>query len=174
MPDGWRPATAADISRFTVNARLLSRLNQQGRADLERREVEALTKYAAVMIHDSGAFMSVYVAQNRGTKFSKGVGLTEVERDAYWRLMSKNMVDAAPANDKPKLGLTWMDTTDLPHETALSLIWQQEDLRGTTIWTSPMFFSETHAVLVMHANAPPNEEAGLDGLNVVGRSFRFE
>jgi hypothetical protein len=117
----------------------------------------------AVLIHESGAWMSVHVHKNPGLRYSSGVGMTDVERDAFWRVMSKSLVDAAPVG-----------TTDLPHWTALSFIYRQDDLRGTTIWTSLTFFSETHMVVVAHGGTPPNEEAGLDGLDLVGPTFRFE
>jgi hypothetical protein len=128
----------------------------------------------AVLIHESGAWMSVHVHKNPGLRYSSGVGMTDVERDAFWRVMSKSLVDAAPVGNKPQVSLVWLDTTDLPHWTALSFIYRQDDLRGRTIWTSLTFFSETHMVVVAHGGTPPNEEAGLDGLDLVGPTFRFE
>jgi hypothetical protein len=175
VPEGWRPATGADWSRFSMNAWVMDRMNERDRAYFVAQGRADLARYHAVLIHQTGAWMDVKIAvsQGQGAMFRRGQGLTDIERDFLWRSYEKALVDAAPATDKPRYSLEYMDLADYGPNTALSLIMTKMDRRGTTRWNLLGFLSETHIVTVSIGTVERSSDV-IDGLDLIGRTFRFE
>jgi hypothetical protein len=173
VPEGWRPATSADWTRFSVNAGIIDRMNEWERAQFARQGRTELSRYHAVLIHSTRAWMDVKIAESQGAMFRKGQGLTDIESDFLWRSYEKALVDAAPVTDKPKYSLEYMDLADYGANTAISLILTKMDRRGTTRWNLLGFVSETHIVTVSIGTVERSSDV-IDGLDLIGRTFRFE
>jgi hypothetical protein len=133
MPDGWRPATASDWTRFELNERPLVRLNEQGRRHFESQGRAEIERYPAVLISSKGAWIDVQVSPNRGAKYQKGYRLTDVERDALWHSLERALKEHAVATDKPTFRLISLDVNDCGNNTALAAVFWRTDLRGDWI-----------------------------------------
>jgi hypothetical protein len=175
VPERWQPATAADWSRFTVNQRTFQKLTQQGRQNFETAGAKDMATFTAVFIHNTGAFMGVFTTENKGgVKFSKGYTLSDVERDNIWHAFEKAMSASSAAADKPRLTRESLGLVEFDQAPALAMVFTQEDNRGKNLWSSLTFHSETHTVIVMHGTTPDRASDGRDGLDTLGRTFRFE
>jgi hypothetical protein len=174
IPAGWRRVTAADATRLEINQRTVSRLNEQGRRALEERLGADLAKSPGGLTNEAGAWVSVAVTPNSGTRYAQGYQLTPRERDALWRVFARTMADRAPEGNKPVLTLRTLEIRDYPGGAARVLSYAQEDLMGTVIWTQVRFFTEGSAVVLLHAATAENPANGLEGLEAMAQSFRWE
>ena len=173
IPAGWRRVTAADATRLDVHQHTVSRLSGQGRRTFEERFGADLAKSPGGLTNEAGAWISVAVAPNPGTRYARGSQLSPRERDALWRVFARTMADRAPDGNKPVLTLRALELRDYPGGTARVLSYAQEDQMGPVIWTQVRFFTEGSAVALLHAATAENTTNGQDGLEAIARSFRF-
>jgi hypothetical protein len=175
IPPGWRPAKSGDWMSFGANQRVLQRMNEYGKAQFQRAGESEMSRYAAVLISSRGSWISAEVAQNQGgIKFPSGYALNESEKATVWQAVEQTIVAASPATDKPKLTLDSMDVVDFGPNTVLRIRFQREDQRGLRIMTVLAFYSAQRIVVVLHCGIPGDPNEGINGLDVIARSFRFE
>lgn len=175
VPEGWRVANPDDWSRFSITERARSRLSAQGRAQAAAAVRKAWPGFAAVFIHDSGAWMDVMVSEFKSlTRFPRGYTLGELEKDRMWDAFAKTYVDKSPSGDKPRITRVSLDLKDNTQGPALFVVFKKEDLSGESIWSVLGFVSENHTVTVEYGIAAGRPSDGIEGLDVVARTFRFE
>jgi hypothetical protein len=174
VPPGWRPAKIADWTAFGANKRPLQRMNEYGKAEFQRAGAAELSRYPAVLISSRGSWIDVSIGANQGMKFSSGYVLSEGERRTFWENLDRAIVKASAVTDKPRLTLNSMDVVDYGPNTTLRFQFQREDQRGLTVWTVVAFFGARHLVTVAHCGIPDAANEGIEGLQHIARSFRFE
>ena len=175
VPAGWRAAVPDDWSRFSITERGASKLSQQGRAQVADKMRAAWTQFAAVFIHDSGAWMHVAIEKYTGpVKLPRGYVLTDIEKESMWSGFSKALVAFADPTDKPRLSLVSLDLKDNVQGAVLFIVYNKRDLSGESVWSVLGFISDTHGVTVEYGMAAGRPSAGIEGLDVVASTFRFE
>jgi hypothetical protein len=174
IPDGWRPATAEDWLRFGANQRVLSIMTDQGRRDFQRIGAEELAKYPMVLISARGAWINVTFAPNKGVRYPAGYVLNDAEKKNIWQAVESALLKDSPPTDRPVLTMRSVDVTEFGGNVALRLRFLREDRRGVFTWTVLAFYGDRHVVPVAHVGVPENEDEGIEGLEVIGRTFKCE
>ena len=174
VPPGWRPAKESDWVKFGANQRPLQKLNDYGKLQFERKGATEMARYSAVLISSRGSWMDVQISPNQGVKYSRGYVLNNGEKTSLWQRIEREVVAGAPASDKPRLTLDALDVVDFGPNTVLKLRIKREDQRGLTYWTIIGLFGARHVVTVEHCGTPADPNEGIEGLEAIAKSFRFE
>jgi TonB family protein len=198
LPEGWRLATPPDVARIEIYQNLNERRQKalEGlKAGLQFTRVApfsdlivrgadatsaalllgAIAKGPTVLTDKAGAYISVEVTDNpSATRYPPGHLLSERERDEFWKGFSR--VTAGPVSDpaKPALALRSLEAKDYPDSTAIVLVYTEEGLLGSLVWTVAQFRSETSVVSFRHGAPTTNPTNRLGDLEAMTTSFRFE
>jgi len=133
-----------------------------------------LARHPAVLISSRGSWIDVQFAVNQGIKYSRDYVLTDGEKQAIWQNLDRTLVAAASNTDKPRFSLNFMDVLTFGPNTLLKVNFNREDQRGLTVWTVLGFYGTRHVVTVSHCGLPHAPSEGVEGLDVIAQSFRFE
>lgn len=174
VPSGWREATASDYESFGRNQRVLERLVEPARSQFLLEGARHMSKSAAVLISSRGAWLDVRSDVNPGVRFPSGYRLNEQEKQIVWRGFSAMVARNSPPTDPPALTLKSMDVSDYGPSTALRIRYLLEAQRGAMHGMVLVLFSPTHVVCLSHVGIPDDPNEGLQGIEAVARSFRFE
>jgi hypothetical protein len=160
---------------FGANQRVLQRMNDYGKAQFNRAGESEMARYAAVLISSHGSWISADIAENRGgIKFSRGYVLNDSEKDVMWQAVERALVAGSPATDKPKLRLESMNVVDVGPNTVVKIRFQRDDQRGSRAMTVLGFYGARLIVAVLYCGIPADPNEGIEGLDVIARSFRFD
>jgi hypothetical protein len=110
----------------------------------------------------------------RASSTQNGYVLTEGEKHSLWGSIERSLAAATPVTDGPKFSFNSMDVVTLGSNTVLKVNFNREDQRGLTVWTVLGFYSARHVVTVAHGGILGDPNEGIEGLDVIARSFRFE
>jgi hypothetical protein len=182
VPPGWREAKPVDFGSLAFNRRAFAALDDaQRRAFLEQAELQ-IQALDTGLISDSGAWIQIGSEANSGGWYSGGnpfaldplrFGLSAKEKDALWERFAASRVQRAPQNDKPKLTLELIDVVTYGLNRVIRMRFTSEEARGSMHWTVLAVYSVTDTVSLAHLGTPENRDDGLDALETIVTSLRF-
>jgi hypothetical protein len=178
VPDGWRQATISDYPALGFNRRLFQRLDEAGRrAAMQRAELEMQGPDTG-LISSRGAWIQVRSLGGPGDWYTfkdLRFGLSDREKQTIWQSLSTNLIQAAPAAEKPNLTLESIDVVqDYYVRSVLRLRFTADVPRGSMHWTVLEFYGSAGVVTVAHVGIPEDRDEGIAGLEAIARWFRFE
>ncbi len=178
VPDGWRQATISDYPSLGFNRRLFQPLDEAGRsAAMQRAELEMQSPDAG-LISSRGAWIQVMSRAGPGGWYTfkdLRFGLSDREKQAIWQQLSTNLIQTAPAAEKPNLTVESIDVVeDYYVRSVLRLRFTADVPRGSIHWTALEFYGSSGAVTVAHLGTPEDRDEGIAGLEEIARWFRFD
>ena len=178
VPDGWRQATISDYPSLGFNRRLFQTLDEAGRsAAMQRAELEMRGSDTG-LISSRGAWIQVMSRVGPGGWYTfkdLRFGLSDGEKQAIWQQLSTNLIQTAPAAEKPNLTLESIDVLeDYSVRSVLRLRFTADVPRGSMHWTVLEFYDSSGVVTVAHVGTPEDRDEGIAGLEVIARWFRFD
>ena len=101
-------------------------------------------------------------------------GLSEKDKTGLWERFARARADHAPASDKPTLTLESVDVVDYALNRFLRVRFRSDEARGSLYWTVLGFFNSTDTISLAHVGTPENREEGLEALETIAKSLRFD
>ena len=177
IPDGWRPATAADYPALGFNRRAFETMDDKKRGAFLERAEDELRVLDTGLISARGAWIQVASRAGAGGWYNSRkrleFGLGDGEKKAVWQRLSTGLIEHAPPGDKPKLTLDSMDVIDYGQNRVLQVRFRSDESRGSLHWTVLGFYNESDTVFMAHVGTPDDPKEGLAGLESIAYSFRF-
>lgn len=183
VPAGWRAAAAADFGSLAFNRRAFAAFDDANRSVfLEQAEIQ-IQALDTGLISENGAWIQIGSEAGSGGWYNTGsplardplrFGLTERDKQALWERFEASRIQRAPPNDKPKLTLELIDVVTYGLNRALRMRFTSEEARGSMHWTVLGVYTSNDTVSLAHLGTPENRDDGLDALEAIATSLRFD
>lgn len=178
VPDGWRGATAADYPALGFNRRVFASLDAKGRSAALERAQEDFEVIDTALISERGAWIQVSSEMGSGGWYATTdplrFGLTEADKQSLWKAFAASRIQRAPPTDKPTLTLESIDVVNYGANRMLRVRFRSDEARGSMNWTVLGFYSANNTVSLAHVGTPENRDEGIDGLERIAVSIRYD
>lgn len=182
VPEGWREAKASDFPSLGFNRRLFATLNETNRsAFLQRAELD-IQAVDTGLISARGAWIQIGSEAGSGGWYSTSsplsrdplrFGLSDREKQALWQRFEASRIQRASPTDIPTLTLESIDVVIYGLNRALRIRFRSDEVRGSMHWTVLGVYTNNDTVSLAHLGIPEDRAEGLDGLEAIATSLRF-
>jgi len=174
VPNAWRGAAADDLEAFAYFSLALRLTHDPGRV---RERLKGAWNYIdAALVSSQGAGIFAMTAPNPdGVRLPREAEISRAEREMLIDFARKEFSGGLGAQSKSFL-LESADLNQYGPNPALSLNIRsrQAFLGGPLRVRALMLTGRRHVVMLAHVGIPEDGDAGLDALDAVVRSFRFD